>query len=222
MLTRKSMESDRFSAIGRVTAMVAHDVRGPLNVVSQAAEMLELNKGDPSRMLQLIRENTERALSILNELRENTKDIALTRRETDVDLLVRKTINEMMIPESITTSIDSDGQSMILLDPDYMRRVFSNIITNAVEAMPDGGRLKMTIRNLPTRVEVDVTDTGIGIPAEIQDKLFDMFTSTKPKGTGLGLALCKRVVQAHGGEITFKTERGKGTCFTISLPSGLA
>ena len=85
--------------------------------------------------------------------------------------------------------------------------------------MPKGGTLNLAVRDSPGRVEIEIADTGEGIPDSVVDKIFDLFVSTKSNGTGLGLAICKRVVEAHGGEITFKTEKGKGTSFTITLPS---
>jgi two-component system sporulation sensor kinase A len=215
---RKVLENERFLAIGKVTAMVAHDIRGPLNIVSQATEMLKMNPEMSPRMLPLIEDNTKRALDILSNLRENTKELELVKRESDVDELLRKTLNNMMIPSSILTRIDSPGPTSVVLDSVQMGRVFSNLINNAVEAMPDGGRLGIEIRSPPGRVEVEFSDTGMGIPDSVVDKIFEPFVSTKSKGTGLGLPLCKRVVDAHGGEISFKTEKGKGTSFTVSLP----
>jgi signal transduction histidine kinase len=180
--------------------------------------MLKMNPEMSPRMLPLIEDNTKRALAILSNLRENTKELELAKRESDVDELLRKTLNNMMIPSSILTRIDSPGPTSVVLDSVQMGRVFSNLINNAVEAMPDGGRLSVKIRSPPGRVEVEFSDTGMGIPDNVVDRIFEPFVSTKSKGTGLGLPLCKRVVDAHGGEISFKTEKGKGTSFTVSLP----
>ena len=215
---RRVLENERFLAIGKVTAMVAHDIRGPLNIVSQATEMLKASPDRSPRMLQLIEDNTKRALAILSDLRENTKEIELAKAEIDVEALVRNTLHSMLIPSKITTKIDAHGPTMVVLDSEKMGRVFSNLINNAFDAMPDGGSLVVAIKSLSNRVEIEFEDTGTGIPDSVKDRIFDLFVSTKSKGTGLGLAICKRVVDAHGGEITFKTERGEGTSFTVSLP----
>ena len=217
-LAKKTSENERFSAIGKVTAMVAHDLRGPLNVVSQATEMMEASPDKAPRMLKLIRENTSRAITILGDLRENTRELELSKIDTDVDALVRKTLQAMLLPQTISTKIISPGPTVVALDPDKMRRVFSNIINNAVEAMPNGGTLSVAVRDSPGRVEIEIADTGEGIPDSVVDRIFELFVSTKSNGTGLGLAICKRMVEAQGGEITFKTEKGKGTSFAIALP----
>ena len=220
-MVRRESENERFSAIGKVTAMVAHDLRGPLNIVSQATEMIEANPDRAPRMLVIIRENTSRALEILRDLRENTADLQIVKTNTDVDALVRGLLRSKMLPSTIIAKIESPGPTMVFLDSVQMSRVFSNLINNAVDAMPDGGSLSVEIRSPPGRVEIEFSDTGSGIPDSVVDNIFELFVSTKSKGTGLGLAICKRVVNAHGGEINFKTEKGKGTSFTIALPRAI-
>jgi signal transduction histidine kinase len=105
-----------------------------------------------------------------------------------------------------------------MIDPGLMKRVFSNLIANAVQAMPEGGELTVDASKSDEEALVSFHDTGVGIPQEDFSKLFSPFFTTKAKGQGLGLAVCKRLVEAHGGEITVESRLGEGTTFTIRLP----
>ena len=98
------------------------------------------------------------------------------------------------------------------------RRVLDNLIRNAVEAMPSRGDLTVVLTRSDEIIEINITDTGVGIPKEIMDNLFRPFYTTKPRGTGLGLAVCRQAVEAHGGTITVTSEPGKGSTFTIRIP----
>jgi len=113
-----------------------------------------------------------------------------------------------------------EGFEELQLDPLKMRRVLDNLIGNALEAMPRGGELKITAGTVDRKVIIKVSDTGVGIPAEEMKNLFKPFHTTKPKGMGLGLAQCKRAVEAHGGNIACESMVGEGTTFTVTLPTG--
>jgi signal transduction histidine kinase len=108
---------------------------------------------------------------------------------------------------------------MVMVDADQIRQVFVNIILNAVEAMPEGGRLEIRAGSKAQFVEVEFADTGGGVPESIIDKIFDPLFTTKAKGIGLGLAMCKSILERHGGDIRVKSEKGKGAVFTASLPA---
>ena len=106
----------------------------------------------------------------------------------------------------------------IRVEPHLLHRVFSNLILNALQAMPNRGTLTINASATDHAVAIKVQDTGVGIPEEMKEKLFSPLITGKAKGTGLGLAVVKRVVDAHGGKITFESEKGKGTTFTVTLP----
>ncbi|MFZ0926264.1 MAG: ATP-binding protein [Halobacteriota archaeon] len=106
-----------------------------------------------------------------------------------------------------------------MADPHLMHRVFGNLILNAIQAMPDGGTLSVSASAQDGSVAIRVHDTGVGIPDELKDKLFRPLFTGKAKGTGLGLAVVKRIVDAHGGTISFESVKGRGTAFTITLPA---
>jgi signal transduction histidine kinase len=106
-----------------------------------------------------------------------------------------------------------------MADPHLMRRVFANLVLNAIQAMPEGGTLTISASRFDDSVAINIHDTGVGIPQEMRDKLFLPLSTGKAKGTGLGLAVVKRAVDAHRGTITFESGGGKGTTFTVTLPS---
>jgi signal transduction histidine kinase len=108
---------------------------------------------------------------------------------------------------------------MVMVDATQIRQVFVNVILNAAEAMPEGGRLEIKARGKDDLVTVEFTDTGGGIPESLVGKIFDPLFTTKPRGVGLGLAVCKSIMEKHGGDIRVQSKEGEGTTFTVSLPT---
>ena len=106
------------------------------------------------------------------------------------------------------------------IDPEQIQQVLINIITNAVQAMPEGGKLAIGAGEKGKFLEVEITDTGAGIPEEVRDEVFEPLFTTRAKGIGLGLAVCKSIIDRHGGEIEVKSKVGEGTTFNIKLPLG--
>ena len=133
--------------------------------------------------------------------------------------IVRDAFSPISIPENIKVNIKVGEIPPILLDSEQIRRVSQNMILNAVQAMPEGGKLTIKTVKHDDSVKIIIKDTGIGIPQENLAKLFNPLFSTKPKGVGLGLTICKQIVESHGGEITVKSKVGKGSTFTVKLPT---
>ena len=123
--------------------------------------------------------------------------------------------------EKINFSMDSEPDGVLIsADPEQMERVMVNLFSNAVDAMPGGGDLKVKVKTRKDRVEMTVSDTGKGMSAETIDKIYDPFFTTKDKGTGLGLAIVFNIIKKHHGVILVQSEEGKGTTFMITLPKG--
>ena len=139
-------------------------------------------------------------------------------KEVDLPKLIASIFQTVRVPDTITLKIDVKGFPKIQTDPTLIRRALANLVNNAIQAMPDGGTLELTAQKMEHEVAISVTDTGKGIPEEVKSKLFTPLVTTKAKGQGLGLAVVKRLVEALGGSITFDSELGKGTKFTITLP----
>lgn len=141
--------------------------------------------------------------------------------ETNLSKVVQNTLQAMTIPGNIevSTKIASDVHA-IKVDPALMRRMLTNLVTNAVQAMPKGGRLAIEAERAANTVVISVEDTGVGILEENLDRIFEPLFTTKSIGQGLGLPACKRIVDAHGGKITVESELGKGSTFRVAIPIG--
>ena len=156
---------------------------------------------------------------MLEELRFSTRTEAPQIIFTDLMRLISRALEDVQVPPTITveTKVD-EGLGRVILDPTQIRRVLDNLIRNAVEAMPQGGELGITAGLRDDDLVMVIGDTGAGIPADLIPDLFRAFTTTKPKGSGLGLTYCKRALEAHGGSISVESEEGRSTRFTISIP----
>ncbi len=138
-----------------------------------------------------------------------------------VKKVIEDALSRTPIPENIklTKKLDTELPE-VEIDPEQIQQVLINIITNAVQAMPDGGKLAIGAREKGKFLEVEIADTGAGIPEEVRDEVFEPLFTTRAKGIGLGLAVCKSIIDRHGGEIEVKSKVGEGTTFNIKLPLG--
>jgi len=217
--SRELLNAERMAAAGRVAAMVGHDLRGPLQTIMNATYLLRQSPEKAEDSLKMIEGAVHRATQMLEEFRNRTRDTPPHIVTVDLESLVRVAVEEAQIPGSIDVALRlGEGLEAVSLDPMKMRRVFDNLIGNAVDAMPEGGTLALSARAKDDRVVIEVSDTGVGIPEEEMGNLFKPFHTTKPSGMGLGLAYCKRAVEAHGGTITAETKVGEGTTFTVKIP----
>ena len=219
LLEEKLRQIEKIDAVSRMSAMLAHDLRGPLSTINQAAEMIKKSPERSHRMLKMIKDNTTRALNMIEEIRAGTKEITPRMEETDLAEMIRATSEETQIPDNVRMELEiGDGIESVYLDPDIIRRVLDNLVINAIEAMPNGGTVSLKGRREGSQVCIEVSDTGVGIPEEVQPRIFEPFFSIKPKGLGLGLPYCGRAVEAHGGTINFTTKKEEGTTFTLKIP----
>jgi two-component system sensor histidine kinase HydH len=225
-LEQKVMMSEKFAALGRLSAGVAHEIRNPLNsikgFIQYFQKKLPLEEQD-YKYMDLMLTEVDRLNRVISKLLAYSKprEPRMTIRSLDeiVDHCVR--VVEREVSEASIHLIKTpcaDEVPLVLMDADQMTQVFLNILINAIEATSKGGTIKVECSAAGDgRVHVSVEDSGEGIPRENMDKLFDPFFSTKKKGTGLGLAIVKSIVQAHDGEIDVESDVGKGTRFVVSL-----
>ena len=156
---------------------------------------------------------------MLEEFRSQTRDTPLELVSTDLTVLINASVEEAQVPNSINVVVNiGDGLENVFVDPQKMRRVLDNLLENAVDAKPNSVIITVTAERTEDKVTIRVSDTGVGISNEEMLHLFKPFHTTKRKGLGLGLAYCKRAVDAHSGTITVESEVGKGTTFTIHIP----
>ena len=225
-------ERERMATIGETSAMVGHDLRNPLQVVyllgSRLAKKIGTLRGsgvDDSDIKDLeyieekLKEQTNYMNKIVSDLQDFSKNINVVYEDTDLEQVVVDVIGTLKVPENVEISVALDeGLRCVGVDGNLFRRMFTNLLINGIQAMPEGGSLTVTGASSDVETTIVVSDTGVGVSKENAGKLFQPLFTTKAKGTGLGLAVCKRIVEAHHGEISFESEEGVGTSFTIKIP----
>jgi sensor domain CHASE-containing protein len=220
----KDAISQRLAAIEELAGMVGHDLRNPLAGIMGAAYYLKTkyeSKMDAKgkEMLKIIEDNVAYSNNIVNDLQEYSRKIQLEYVDITPKKLTKESLYLVKIPENIELIDSTENEIEITVDADKMKRVFVNLIKNAVEAMPKGGSL--TIRSTKTSEGVKITfsDTGSGMTKETLDRICTPLFTTKAKGMGFGLPISKRLVEAHGGSLTFESALEKGTTATIFIPT---
>jgi PAS domain S-box-containing protein len=226
---RRLAESERLAAIGQTSAMVGHDLRNPLQgiagVVYLAKRNLESRKTTDRKavteLLDTIQEQITYMDKIVSDLQDYAQPLVPKLTETDLPNLIRQTLSAIKVPAAVKVSVEVEKAAQnVMIDPTLMRRTFTNLAINAIQAMPKRGKLTIRARSKRDSTIMTVEDTGAGIPRKNLAKLFSPFFATKAKGQGLGLAVCKRLVEVQGGTITVKSKPRKGTVFTIKMPRG--
>jgi two-component system NtrC family sensor kinase len=221
------LQSEKLAAMGRLTSQIAHELNNPIYGIMNTLELLKTEIPPESkrrRILELSLSEIQRLSEMLRNMLSFSKPEEEKRRPIKIDELVEGILlmMEKQMRESniqVETSFDPDIPE-IMASTNQMRQVMLNIIKNAKEAMPKGGTLTVRTAREGNKVLIHIRDTGVGIPEEIRDKIFEAFFTTKQKvkGVGLGLSVCYGIIKDHGGEIKVESEEGKGTTFTISLP----
>jgi two-component system NtrC family sensor kinase len=221
------LQSEKLAAMGRLTSQIAHELNNPIYGIMNTLELLKTEVPAESkrrRILELSLSETQRLSEMLRNMLSFSKPEEEKRRPVKMNELVEGIllVMEKQMKESnikVETSFD-DEIPEVIASTNQMRQVMLNIIKNAKEAMPKGGTLTVRTTKEDKHVLIHVQDTGVGIPEEIKDKIFEAFFTTKQKvkGVGLGLSVCYGIIKDHGGEIKVESEEGKGTTFTIRLP----
>ncbi len=226
--TEQLKDSERLAAIGQTAAMVGHDIRNPLqSILSELylvkSELPSIIDGDVRKSLAESVSNIETDLDYISKIVRDLQDFARPIRAVAGEADLREVIDEVVkksgVPKTIkvATRIEADAQR-VLADPDLLKRILGNLVSNAVQAMPKGGKLSIRSFQEPGDTIITVQDTGAGIPEAVKPKLFTPLFTTKSKGQGFGLAIVKRMTEALNGTVTFESEEGKGTKFIIRLP----
>jgi PAS domain S-box-containing protein len=222
-LEDKLAKAERLAVIGETAAMVGHDLRNPLQGISGALYLLEqesLTAKERNELLRLMQDSVQYSESIVRDLTEYSAEIQLNLVEKTPKSTITEALGGVRVPSVVTIHDISVEHPTLRIDSDKMRRVMINIIQNAIDAMPQGGTLTVSSKESNGNVEIDFSDTGSGVPEKIMQNLWKPLQTTKAKGMGLGLAICKRIVNAHGGSISLTSKAGEGTTVTIRLPTG--
>jgi len=221
------LQSEKLAAMGRLTSQIAHELNNPIYGIMNTLELLKTEIPPESkrrRILELSLSEIQRLSEMLRNMLSFSKPEEEKRRPIKIDELIEGIllVMEKQMRESniqVETSFNPDIPE-IMASTNQMRQVMLNILKNAKEAMPKGGTLFVRTSKEDNRILIHIEDTGMGVPEEIRDKIFEAFFTTKQKvkGVGLGLSVCYGIIKDHDGEIKVESEEGKGTTFTISLP----
>jgi PAS domain S-box-containing protein len=215
--------SERMAAIGETAAMVGHDLRNPLQGIAGALHILKQKWGETAdtetlEMLELIKGALEHADKIVKDLLEYSARIHVELTETTPRAVTDAALLQVSIPGNVAIKNLTRDTPALRIDEAKMQRVFINLIANAIDAMPKGGELTITSTESNGILEIKFVDTGEGISEKVMQNLWKPLKTTKPKGVGLGLVICKGIVEAHGGSIQVESGEGEGSEFTIKLP----
>ncbi|HVP23874.1 MAG TPA: PAS domain S-box protein [Conexivisphaerales archaeon] len=217
------VRSERLAAVGSMAAQVAHDLRNPLTAIN--TNLYYIKNALPQRMSAKVEDSikamegaVEHSSKIIDDLLEYSRAAELKEERLDLSDLVRGCMEGYPLPGLVKLEEELEPGLFTVGDVAKLRRVVQNIVSNAVEAMPDGGTLRVFSRGDGDRAVLEFIDTGIGMDEKTRSQLFNPFFTTKAKGLGLGLAICRRLVEAHDGEIDIGSQLGRGTRVKVSLP----
>ena len=229
--TAQLRDVERLAGIGETAAMIGHDLRNPLQGLQYIVDLQRLrfermSPADRSRdewqkeqaLFARISDQIFYMDKIVGDLQDYARPIVPEREEIVVEKLIEDVVQSLPHTDGVRIATEVPDLQL-MADPHLMHRVLANLILNAVQAMPDGGTVTVSASTDDGSVAISVHDTGIGIPNDAKDKLFKPLFTGKAKGTGLGLAVVKRIVEAHAGRITVESEVGKGSTFTVNFPS---
>jgi two-component system sporulation sensor kinase A len=217
------VKSERLATIGQLAAMVGHDLRNPLTGIKGAEYYLKTKWGSTMdatsrEMFEVIEKDIEHSDKIITDLLEYSREIKLELKETTPKSMLEDALASIKVPENVQILEQTENKPEIEIDIDKMKRVFVNIIRNAIDAMPEGGRLIVKSKETNGNLEISFSDSGCGMSKQILQKIWTPLFTTKTNGIGLGLAICKRIVEAHGGTISVRSAIGKGTTFVVAVP----
>ncbi len=226
--TREQLElNERLAVLGQLASGVGHELRNPLGAIKNAAYFLNMVIEEPEEevkeTLEILEQEVVASERVISSLLDFASQKPPILRKVDLKDVVNKALSGINVPGNVevVSQID-EALPEVIADPDQLGQVFTNIAYNAVQAMPEGGRLAVECQASGSeKVIISITDTGVGIPAEVLPKLFEPLFTTRAKGIGLGLAVAKTLVEGHGGTIEVQSEMGQGTTFTVILPLGM-
>jgi len=225
---REVLQAERMALVGRFASAIVHDLKNPLTIISIASEMACADNSTPEMRKTArgrLEKQIERITYLVNDILDFTKGASseVSLLHTDYAAYILSLVQDLQ-PELELRSVRIEFETpppaiKVPINPRRLSRVFHNLIGNAVDAMPTGGKVALRFSSTESEVLTEIRDSGEGISPEILDKLFDPFvTYGKVKGTGLGLSICRRIVEEHGGKISARNHSKGGASFQFSLP----
>jgi len=212
------------SPFDQLAASLAHELRHPLHVIGTSAYFLShgtnLATEKVAEHLSRIQRQIDLAQSMITTLTNFAKLDTPEMDQVEIGRLIDHVFDMVELPETVQLTVDGAANDVVALgDLAQLQIVLSNLVRNAIDAMPDGGELTLTIKPAADHIVISVTDTGSGIEPEHLSQIMTPMFTTKTRGLGLGLSLVRSMVENHGGQIEISSQPGRGTCFTIRLPA---
>lgn len=226
--TKELREKERMAALGEAATLIGHDLRNPLQAIKNNLYILDQkikNAFSANELENVVNKigamyrEVEYMNKIVSDLQDYAAPVRLAETQLDLNKVIDEVISQIKFPDNVRVSINVDKDiGKVRGDLYIIKRIIGNLVLNAIQAMPDGGTLTITAKILEKHLVLSVKDTGVGISEENMKKIFTPFFTTKSKGQGLGLAVCKRLTELLGGSITVESQVGQGTTFTIKFP----
>jgi two-component system sensor histidine kinase HydH len=231
-LRARAVQAERLAELGTLTGGLAHEIKNPLSTVQLNLQLLQedLDPSDPvysriAHRLDTVSREAGRLRDILEDFLRFAGKIELRRQDVDLNLVLEE-LADFFAPQALLNRVQlrlrpNPEPLVVSVDPRLIKQAILNLMINALQAMNGGGELILgasVIDSSPPWASIDVIDTGPGVPAEQSEKIFQAYYSTKKGGTGLGLAMTRRIVEEHGGQIGVRSDAGKGSDFFIRLP----
>ncbi|MBI4055909.1 MAG: HAMP domain-containing protein [Elusimicrobia bacterium] len=222
------IHKERLAAIGQMASVVGHEIRNPLAVINNSIYFIKAKMSangkdlDPKLLkhIQIIESEIQQANSIINEILTFARTRELKPERHNFHHFLEELLTSYPFPDAVELRKQiPPGEIWVIMDADEIRQALRNILGNSIQAMTEGGKIFVSLKPHPPKsIQLEISDTGPGIPAEILDKVFTPFFTTKPSGTGLGLAVVRKVMDRHHGTVEVRSVPGQGTSFTLHLP----
>ncbi len=229
-LEKRVVQAEKLASLGQLAASVVHEINNPMTAVatyadallSRASTSLTADPNDVTKYRKIV-ENTDRVLRFTRDLVSYARPAQDTPEEVDLNATIERAVgfcDHVLHKHGVTLETEFGEVPRFLAVRQNLVQVFINLITNACHATPSGGRIVISTRTVEAQVQIELRDTGAGIPADVKARIFEPFFTTKPdgKGTGLGLSIVQGIIENHGGRISVESESGKGSAFRIVLP----
>jgi len=226
-LNEELVRKEKLAMLGQLSGSVSHELRNPLGVINNAIYLLRITLKDADETtreyLNIIKQEIDNSLRIVTDLLDFARKKPAQLQLTSIPQVLVTSLKKCAVPQNIEVkTVIPPDLPMLKVDPQQIEQVFHNLFTNGIQAMPEGGVLCVTVRKAhgpdTDFVEINVIDSGEGIDAENLHKIFQPLFTTKSRGIGLGLVVCKNLIDANGGSIKVESEPGRGATFTVLLP----
>ena len=213
----QEIERQVIEKMGHISSELAHDLRSPLQTIQNAVYLLQKSP-DNEMLYDMVRQSLKQATEILDGFRDYYKGHVINPLETEAAKIADLALSNSEVPDNISVVRNYDESLRVYADPSKTALAIQKLVINAVKAMEEGGELCVSISDSPNSIEIRIEDSGTGISPEAEEFLFEPFVSSKKQGNGLGVPTAKRIVESHGGVLSFTTKKGKRTTFTLSFP----